>query len=497
MAVPTLVASYNWYPGDNYDAITSVQIVNSYSENLLPSGVTVAQSWPVDVDETGAIICYELSNSTLILAGNGSGKIMANEDCSEMFFGMTDLESIIGLELIDTSSVTTMFRMFMRCPVVNCDLSKFDTKNVTNMTQMFASVRYRTSFDLSSFDTSRVTDMDSMFSGCQELETIYVSKLWNTEAVTDSSDMFKNCAKLVGGNGTAYDSTIVDGSRACVDTAEAAGYFTYKAFGIAFAVYCADDTSLTFYKRETVPAVGDTFEGKAVTAVYEGIETDDYASGVPWSSFASQVTKAVVADQICPISLMMWFGQMSALQTVDLSKLDTSMVTSMRATFAQCTSLKSLDLRGFDTSNVTDMWMMFTGCTMPTLDLSSFDTSKVTLMTSMFMMTSIVTILVSERWNADSAASSYNVFTYSSYLVGGNGTKCDGNTNTGPTYARIDTPETPGYFTYKKYYPVWGDHIIQGETLYDIADAIREKTGSTDSLTPSQMAEAILGIGTS
>lgn len=38
------------------------------------------------------------------------------------------------------------------------------------------------------------------------------------------------------------------------------------------------------------------------------------------------------------------------------------------------------------------------------------------------------------------------------------------------------------------------NYIIQGETLTGIADAIREKTGGTDQLSPSAMASAIAGI---
>ena len=35
------------------------------------------------------------------------------------------------------------------------------------------------------------------------------------------------------------------------------------------------------------------------------------------------------------------------------------------------------------------------------------------------------------------------------------------------------------------------DYLIQGETLEDIADAIRAKTGGTGELTPAEMAESI------
>lgn len=41
------------------------------------------------------------------------------------------------------------------------------------------------------------------------------------------------------------------------------------------------------------------------------------------------------------------------------------------------------------------------------------------------------------------------------------------------------------------------NRIIQTETLTAIADAIRDKTGSTSRITPAQMTTEILSIGTS
>lgn len=71
---------------------------------------------------------------------------------------------------------------------------------------------------------------------------------------------------------------------------------------------------------------------------------------------------------------------------VDLSKFNTSNVTSMNSLFAQST-LSSIDVSGFDTSNVTDMNSMFEASCYynKSLDLSNFDTSKVTDMAYMFI----------------------------------------------------------------------------------------------------------------
>lgn len=73
--------------------------------------------------------------------------------------------------------------------------------------------------DLSSFNTSSVTKMAGMFNNCQNLNTIYISDDWSTNNVTASTDMFSQYYDLVGGNGTVYDSAVVDYAYARVDTA--------------------------------------------------------------------------------------------------------------------------------------------------------------------------------------------------------------------------------------------------------------------------------------
>ena len=72
-------------------------------------------------------------------------------------------------------------------------------------------------------------------------------------------------------------------------------------------------------------------------------------------------------------------------EIIGLDKWDTSNVTSCVGTFRWCQALKSLDLSNFNTSNVVNMSEMFNLCQkLTTLDLSNFDTSKVTDMNNMF-----------------------------------------------------------------------------------------------------------------
>ena len=91
------------------------------------------------------------------------------------------------------------------------------------------------------------------------------------------------------------------------------------------------------------------------------------------------------ADTSNVTNMYAMFVYCSSLQTLDLSGFDTSNVTNMSAMFHKCTSLQTLDVSGFDTSNVTDMSMLFYECkSLQTLDVSGFDTTNVTSMLWMF-----------------------------------------------------------------------------------------------------------------
>ena len=174
-------------------------------------------------------------------------------DMSQMFYG-SNATVIDGLENFKTSNVVDMSSMFNNSKVINLDLSNFDTSNVTKMNSMFSHTQATTIKGLDNFNTTSVTDMSYMFSWCvietidvssfntnnvtnmegmfnsnnNALTTIYASDKFVTDAVTNSSNMFFNCVKLVGGNGTKYNSTYIDKTYATIDTSETPGYFTQK-----------------------------------------------------------------------------------------------------------------------------------------------------------------------------------------------------------------------------------------------------------------------------
>ena len=106
------------------------------------------------------------------------------------------LETVEGLENLNTSQVTNMSRMFYDNMALKAiDLSHFQTENVTNMSRMFDRCLGLKELDLSNFNTEKVTDMSGMFAVCESLKKINISN-FNTKNVTDMSRMFYDCRSL-------------------------------------------------------------------------------------------------------------------------------------------------------------------------------------------------------------------------------------------------------------------------------------------------------------
>ena len=93
-------------------------------------------------------------------------KVYLNKDAHAMFRGMSNPTSL-DLSKFDTSQVTDMSQMFSDMSnLATLNLFNFDTSNVTNMSYMFNYTYRLISLNLSNFDTSQVTNMNSMFFWC-------------------------------------------------------------------------------------------------------------------------------------------------------------------------------------------------------------------------------------------------------------------------------------------------------------------------------------------
>ena len=93
--------------------------------------------------------------------------------CCMWFYGFSALQTIVGIENLNTEKVTDMRYMFSNCrELTSLDLSSFNTANVMYMSYMFNNCQKLTSLDLSSFNTANVTYMSYMFSGCSGLSSL-------------------------------------------------------------------------------------------------------------------------------------------------------------------------------------------------------------------------------------------------------------------------------------------------------------------------------------
>ena len=120
------------------------------------------------------------------------------EYMNNMFDGCSALESL-NLTNFNTAKVEYMNYMFDGCSALeSLNLTNFNTAEVTNMSYMFKGCSALTSLDLTNFNTAKVEYMSNMFEGCSALTTIYVSDKFVTSQVTYSDDMFNGCKSLKG-----------------------------------------------------------------------------------------------------------------------------------------------------------------------------------------------------------------------------------------------------------------------------------------------------------
>lgn len=155
------------------------------------------------------------------------------QSISGLFEGCTSLETI-DLSIFKNAHLTDMSTLFKGCSnLKNINLSQINTSSVTNMSETFANMNNIEVLDISNFNTANVTNMYQMFINSPKLRTIYASPNFVTTALSGSAsdqNMFYKDESLVGGAGTAYDSTKPRGkARAHIDGGEAdPGYFTLR-----------------------------------------------------------------------------------------------------------------------------------------------------------------------------------------------------------------------------------------------------------------------------
>ena len=375
----------------------------TFKENVgetLPSN----SAWVKD-KQTVADIKRKLGNVTIVhIVFDKSFSTYTPTSLYRFFGSLTTLETITGLEYLNTANVTDMNRMFAYCSsLTSLDVTHFNTANVTDMGYMFLSCSKLSSLDVSHFNTAKVTKMNSMFSSCSKLISLDVTH-FNTEKVTDMNSMFYNCSSLTSLDVSKFNTAnVTDMSQ--------------------MFSWCSSLTSLDVSKFNTEKV------------------TDMNSMFYNCSSLTSlDVSKFNTAN----VTIMYrMFASCSKLTSLDVRNFGTANVKNMNSMFTGCSELTSLDVSNFNTANVTIMYRMFASCSkLTSLYLTNFNTEKVTNMQNMFSdCRALTTIYSSSKFVTTQVTNSSDMFDSCEKLKGEEEWTEDKATD--KTYAKIEG----GYFS--------------------------------------------------
>ena len=168
----------------------------------------------VEDKQTVAAINTKLGNGTIVhIVFDKSFSTYTPTSLYCFFEDLKKLETITGLEYLNTEKVTDMYSMFYNCSsLTSLDVTHFNTANVTDMRYMFYYCSSLTSLDVTHFNTAKVTNMRYMFYNCKALTSLDVTK-FNTEKVTNMNRMFSNCSSLTSLNLTKFNTAEVTDMR--------------------------------------------------------------------------------------------------------------------------------------------------------------------------------------------------------------------------------------------------------------------------------------------
>ena len=387
-----------------------------------------------------------------------SFKTYAPTSLEHFFAGCSTLETISGLEYLNTEKVTDMSSMFDGCQKLSSlDLSKFNTEKVTNMSGMFYGCQKLSSLDLSKFNTEKVTYMSSMFEDCQELSSLDLSNFntkevkqmksmflgcsaltsldlsnFNTANVMDMGNMFLNCSVLSSLTLSNFNTEKVESMGnlfegcSALSSLDLSNFNTkkvrymasmFRACSALTTIYVSDNfktgqvTNSTgmFYGCKNLKGYSDS----KTDHKYANCGTDGYFTpGCAYAEFDNAtgtltfrykgVKPAEAYDLNVKSNNPGWQAQKRKIKKVVFdASFANARPTSCCLWFADCFYLTEIEgIENLNTEKVTNMGSMFSGCfALTSLDVSNFNTQNVEDMSIMFESCSALSSLDLSKFN--------------------------------------------------------------------------------------------------
>ena len=405
-----------------YESSTQTLTFKEYAGETLPE----KSAW-VEDKQTVATINKKLGKGTIVhIVFDKSFSTYTPTTLYGFFKDLTKLETITGLEYLNTEKVTDMRSMFSNCSsLTSLDVTHFNTANVTNMGYMFYSCSSLTSLDVTHFNTAKVTDMSRMFYNCSSLTSLDVT-YFNTEEVRNMSNMFDSCSSLTSLDVTHFNTANVTDMHYMFSNCVALTSLYLTNFNTEKVTYmygmfssCSSLTTIyasskfvttqvsnssgMFYNCEKLKGEEEWTNDKATDKTFAKIEGGYFSGGIPRVKYAdgtltfflasketlgeneygiyglgakpdwvwknpnvTKVTKVVFDPAFAnarPTNCYAWFqGYVNLTSIEGIEYLNTSQVTDMHNMFSECSHLQTTDFSGFDTRKVKDMSYMFHNC---------------------------------------------------------------------------------------------------------------------------------------
>ena len=490
--------TFSEYVADYVATNSTLTFKKITSDNL--EGLDLSRMAVVDNIDGVQDVCTNYSSIKNIVFDE-SFKTYAPTSLSGFFGGCETLETISGLEYLNTAKVTDMGNMFYGCSALtSLDLTNFNTANVEFMYYMFEGCSALKSLDLTNFNTAKVTDMSFMFSGCSALTSLDLTK-FNTAKVVNMGNMFYGCSALTSLDLTNFNTANVDFMDSMFNGCSALKSLDLTNFNTAKVVNmymmfngCSalESLDLTNFNTAKVTYMNNMFEGcSALTTIYasDKFDTDnvkygldmftgckslkDYSDsktdhayaycgpdgyftpgGCGYAEFDNATGtlsfryKGVKPEGAYDLNVGGSDPEWKTLGTnVNKVVFDASFAnarpTSCYYWFCGCSKLTDIEgIENLNTENVTNMNSMFDRCSALTLlDLTNFNTAKVSDMSYMFMgCSALTTIFVSDKFVTDQVTDGREMFHMCINLIGAieyDGSKSD------HTYANYEN----GYFS--------------------------------------------------
>ena len=425
-----------------YESSTQTLTFKEYAGETLPEN----SAW-VEDKQTVTTINNKLGNGTIVhIVFDKSFSTYTPTSLFCFFADLTKLETITGLEYLNTEKVTNMSCMFRDCSkLTSLDVTHFNTANVTDMSSMFSNCSSLTSLDVTRFNTAKVTNMRAMFSSCSSLTSLDVTN-FNTAKVTNMRYMFYICSSLASLDVTHFNTENVTNMNSMFSSCSS---LTTIYASSKFVTTQVSDSRSMFYNCKKLKGEEEWKNDKATDKTYAKIEGGYFSRAIPrvkyadgtltfflasketlgeneyelnsgknlpeWVKHTFSITKVVFDTSFAnarPTSCYKWFFWCEKLNQVEgIKNLNTKEVTDMADMFYECRDLSSLDVSGFNTEKVTDMSGMFYECiSLKLLDVAKFNTANVKSMSNMFYRCNNLDLLNVTNFNTANVTNMQGVF---------------------------------------------------------------------------------------